>query len=58
MISIDELNEYLEKMRELIESDDDEIAHIKADSILCEILMREEYNELVDLYGQVPKWYS
>lgn len=58
MISIDELNEYLEKMRKLIELDDDEIAHIKADNILCEILMREGYNELVALYDQVPKWYS
>lgn len=32
--------------------------HITADDLLCETLRLLGYGELVDVYEQIPKWYS
>lgn len=49
--------ELCEQMRTLQNSSDPEDAHGKADDILCEALKCFGYNELVELYEQVEKWY-
>lgn len=48
----------LKKMREEISNGDTEIAHSRADYILCELLKTLGYDELVKLYDEVPKWYA
>lgn len=32
--------------------------HIKADTILCECLTRLGYDDIVELYRKVDKWFS
>jgi hypothetical protein len=32
--------------------------HIRADEILCEVLEKLGYNELVQAYAKVKKWYA
>jgi hypothetical protein len=50
--------EYIEKMNQFLESDDPESAHYNADRLLCELLEKIGYTELVKRYKSVPKWYS
>ena len=50
--------ELCEQMKTLLDVWDVEEAHGKADDILCEALRQLGYNELVDLYEKVDKWYS
>ena len=35
-----------------------ETDHIEADEILCKILLELGYDEIVEAYNQVGKWYS
>lgn len=50
-----ELNEkYLSQMK----SCKSEADHEDADYILCELLEKLGYKELVDAYRDIPKWYS
>lgn len=37
---------------------DEEIAHREADTLLCEVLRKLGYNELVELYESIDKWYA
>jgi hypothetical protein len=46
------------RMKELINSGDTEHAHSEADKILCEVLRELGYNDLIDAYEQVDKWYA
>jgi hypothetical protein len=51
----------IQKLKELGNSHDGEVAHSAADSILLEIIklaLPEEYKEIEDAYGEVPKWYA
>lgn len=48
----------IKKMKELVINDDPEYAHEVADNILCEVLKYHGYEDLVDIYNEVPKWYS
>lgn len=50
--------EELEALRELADDKDTEVAHIMADSILCRILLDLGYNEIVEAYDAVDKWYA
>ena len=50
--------ELCEQMKALQGEWDIEKAHGKADDILCEALKQLGYNELVELYEKVEKWYS
>ena len=53
------LNQYfLSILNELTESTDTESAHVKADDLLCDLLDLLGYNEVVNTYYSVPKWYS
>ena len=40
------------------DSDDTEIAHARADEILCNFLIDLGYQNIVDEYEKVDKWYS
>ena len=53
-----DLKELCEQMKALQDIWDIEEAHGKADDILCKALKQLGYNELVDLYEKVDKWYS
>lgn len=39
-------------------SKDEEFAHMKADKILCDLLVELGYEKIVDEYNKVEKWYS
>ena len=46
-------------LRELhCSSDDTEAAHAMADKLLCDMLERLGYNEVVDAYKIIDKWYA
>lgn len=48
----------LEQLIELKDDDDTEVAHIKADGILCSILEKLGEIEIVKAYKKVDKWYA
>ena len=52
------IKEAIEKMKECVNNDDTEVAHINADAVLCDVLTQLGYKELVDLYEKVKKWYA
>jgi len=37
---------------------DQEIGHMEADDILCKLLAELGYQEVVDVYESLPKWYA
>lgn len=39
-------------------SDDTEVAHIKADYVLYDILVALGYEDIAEAWDDVPKWYS
>ncbi len=45
-------------LRTLRTSDDVEAVHLKADRILCEMLSKLGFDEIVKAYGLLPKWYG
>ena len=54
--------EYIKKMQACVDESKDrtgkEGAHTKADALLCELLEKLGYKDLVDKYDEVNKWYS
>jgi hypothetical protein len=46
-----------ERMKSL-HSLDPETAHKRADKILCRLLVKLGYKDLITQYLKVPKWYS
>lgn len=52
------LNESIHKMIEISSDDDEESAHVNADNLLCEVLRKLGFGELVNVYERVHKWYS
>lgn len=50
--------EFLAEMDECAKSDDTEWAHYEADEILCKFLCECGYDELVDKFDNVNKWYA
>ena len=52
-------NSALEEMKAILDAGyDPEVQHSHADAILCKLLLFWGFDELVDLYAQVPKWYA
>lgn len=45
-------------MKELQNNSDTEVAHRKADDILCDVLLSRGFKELVDEFGKLRKWYA
>lgn len=56
----EEKNYYLNEMRTLVKMSkhDPEEAHYRADNILCEILDDLGYDEIVDIFNNIEKWYA
>lgn len=50
--------EYIEKLRKLNELDDAEAGHAEADDLLVEILIKLGYQDIVDEYESINKWYA
>jgi hypothetical protein len=53
-----DVKEYISQLKELQNSWDTEVAHQDADDIICELLTKLGYQEVVDEYEKVPKWYA
>jgi hypothetical protein len=53
-------DKYLQKMNEvkLKYKDDEEVAHYKADNILCDLLDHLGYTKLVEVFYSIDKWYA
>ena len=54
----DKLEELIRRMEDLTNYSDFEIAHFKADEILCEALEYLGQDRLVELFRKVGKWYA
>ena len=52
------IEQYMERMKDVGNNGDLEVAHIDADGILCELLIELGYGELIELYNEVDKWYA
>lgn len=48
----------LEALRTLKASGDPEAAHSRADSLLCGLLTRMGFEEVVGAWQEVPRWYA
>lgn len=48
---------FIKKLVEL-QTLDPETAHIRADDVLCDLLTRLGYQEVVEEYRKISKWYS
>lgn len=51
-------DEAIKEMTNLLSINDPEISHSEADKILCKVLRESGYNELIDIYEKVDKWYA
>ena len=49
-----EIIEKLEKQKYY----DEEDAHIEADAVLCDLLKELGFEDVVELYEKIPKWYA
>ena len=61
MERIDIMNDYHEQKQELItlqKLSDCEAAHVKADQILLDILLDLGYDDIVQEYEKIDKWYA
>lgn len=52
------LKESIHKMVKICDEDDTEEGHIHADDLLCDVLEKLGFSELVTVYHQVDKWYA
>ena len=51
-------NEMVKRLQEEVDNGDNECAHRNADAIMCELLERLGYKEVVEKYNEVSKWYA
>lgn len=49
---------YINELKHLEELDDAEIRHVEADNILCSLLIRLGYSDVVDAFDSLDKWYA
>lgn len=49
---------FANEMRRIDRNNDTEMAHILADEMMCKLLRELGYNEGVDIFEQMSKWYS
>lgn len=52
------LVEYVEKMKNANCQGDRETNHIMADSVLCELLVKLGYKDVVKEFDNIRKWYA
>lgn len=48
----------LYRMNALLDMDDKEEAHIRADNILCEVLEKIGFHDVVNVFHEIDKWYA
>lgn len=53
-----EYDEYCKRMRFIADISDTEQAHLEADALLCEVLRKLGFHELVTTYESITKWYG
>lgn len=56
-------DKYLNRMKEVkqkyeIEQDDEEAAHVLADTVLCDLLESLGYTDIVEEFNSIHKWYA
>ena len=51
-------DEMVKRLQAEVDNDDTECAHVAADDILCELLEKLGYKEVVEKYNEVSKWYA
>lgn len=49
---------FVNEMRRINRDDDTEMAHILADELMCKLLRELGYNEGVEIFEKMGKWYS
>lgn len=52
------LQDAMNELKKLQDFGDNEIAHAKADKVLCELLSQLGYGEVVTEYDKIGKWYA
>lgn len=50
--------EAIEALKTLATDDDIELAHVEADSVLCQLLFTLGYGDVVTEYHRITKWYA
>lgn len=50
--------EFKNRMLEISDNYDEEMAHIYADGLMCDLLRELGYGEGVDVFEDMPKWYA
>ena len=48
----------LYRMNDLLDMNDKEEAHIRADNILCEVLEKIGFHDVVNVFHEIDKWYA
>jgi hypothetical protein len=48
----------IDALKTLQESGDTEMAHSIADTVLCELLVELGYEDVVEEYNKISKWYA
>jgi len=50
--------EVIKKLKKLVDNDDQEMAHVEADQILMDFLVSLGYEDIVNAYDEIGKWYA
>lgn len=60
MMNKDKYDDLLDEMREYVKlsREDEETAHERGDEILCQLLREVGYDEIVDEWELIRKWYA
>ena len=57
-MSAEEFKKAMEQIAADEADDDEELAHIHADELMCEVLNQLGYSEGVTIFKDMPKWYA
>lgn len=50
--------EAIEELKKIAKDNDIEMAHVEADSVLCQLLFTLGYGDVVTEYHRITKWYA
>ena len=50
--------EYIKKLKIQKKEADQELAHVNADELLCDLLIELGYKKIVRIYNKIEKWYA
>lgn len=48
----------LSELSEIAKSSDQEVTHVDADEVLCQLLVALGYQDVVNAWDEIPKWYA